>query len=75
MKRRPAAEASPPAAAPAAPALPVRLTRLLAGADVALPAGKITVQALDKLLVGKGLSPAQRIDLKSALARAGTLID
>jgi hypothetical protein len=56
-----------------APALPVRLTRLLAAADVSLPASKVTVAALDRLLDGKGLNPGQRIDLKTALHRAGLL--
>jgi len=59
----------------AAPALPGKLTRLLASHDVKLPAGKVTVQALDRLLAGTSMSPSDRISVKTILHARGLLLD
>jgi hypothetical protein len=58
------------------PALPGRISRLMASHDVAVPTtGKVTVQALDKLLAGTTMSTADRIALKTSLHKAGILLD
>ena len=56
------------------PALPPQIGRMLANADVTLPAGRMTVAQLDRLLADKKLSTSDRMNVKGALARAG-LID
>ena len=58
---------------PSSPSLPPQIGRLLASNSVTLPAGRLTVAQVDKLLGVTKMSPADRMNVKSALARAGLL--
>jgi hypothetical protein len=59
---------------PSSPALPLQINRLLASNAVSLPAGRMTIAQVDKLLGATKMTTTERMNVKSALARAG-LID